>query len=243
MSGTDVVIDPSVEQGGGFTGRNQVTVSATLSYFFYGDVGGISWRKTTDGGLTWSAPTDFSTESETSCLDTYYARWTSAGAPNVVYITWDDNTVAMRQRYAVFDIATETITVPETTIHTWTGSASFASTISIVYNRDGSLRATGYKNTGIGAGGWTGRSTDGGTTWVDDTGQLTEDVNDQILLWPDFTGATSSSLALFWDYSAQQISGKQTDGTTVTETAIVSGVEARQSDIVSFEQSNWSSTM
>jgi len=226
----------------GHTIRRQVVINATTAYiFYYGTLGGqlkIQYKKTTDAGLTWGAAVALSSTGNFHGIDLYYARWTSAAAANVAYIGFAE-TYDGKLYYMKFNFDTDTLDVTQTEVVDLTGT--FVETLSIVYARNGDLFMTGRTRAGA-ALNWTGRSQDDGATWSA-VANLTEGPSDQILLWPDFSGATDDILGIFWDWSANAVTVKQLDTSAdnVTETAIASSVQGwgdGQSD-----PANWGMTL
>lgn len=180
-----------------------VTPGGILYYIFiHGTNFDLYWTKSTNGGITWSAPTLIKGTVTMDAISVWYDRWTVSSSGNLIHIAYMDlNSDDIF--YRSLDTTTDTLGT-ETTIFAG-ATASGSGTLSIVKAIGGNL----YCLFDIDGGTETGfyRSTDSGGTWAART-DANEATSDYYLLVPGFAADNQDIMCIYWDRSADEISRK-----------------------------------
>lgn len=127
----EVTIDATVNtSAASHNGGSPTTVfiSTTTGYAFYRDLGGgIAYRKTTDGGATWSAAVAVTAQTDTFQVAVWYDRWTPGDSTgnliHIVYIETSDDDIF----YRALDTSNDTFTAAEVNI---TGGFGYVGTLA-----------------------------------------------------------------------------------------------------------------
>lgn len=185
--------------------------SPNVLYMVYVDTGSdVAFRKSTDGGLSWSAPTVVYAGTVTA-LSVWYDRWSniSAGLIHCVYqesVTDDtfyrtintESSDALSTQTTIF-LGTSTATGGHLSVTRAVGGNVYCKTVIDAGAEGGFYR---LPNANVPNGAWDAART------VDETIATT----DQMILLPDYDAAdTQDILAIFWDASANEISRKLYD--------------------------------
>lgn len=170
-------------------------------YLVYVDTGSdVAFRKSQDGGFTWSNPVIVFTGTVTA-LAVWYDRWSdiSAGLIHCAYTESATDDTLYRSINTESSDALGTQTVIFAGASTATGGC-----LSITRARGGNL----YCHTVIDAAAEGGfyRSTDAGGTWAARTNPEALATTDQIILLPGFAADNQDIMAFFWDASANEVS-------------------------------------
>lgn len=169
----------------------------------------VSFRKSTDGGLTWSLPVLVSSALSVTQLSIWYDRWSgiSAGKIHCAYSESVIDDVFYRS------INTESSDALSSEITVFSGaSTASGGALSVCAARSGYL----YILVCIDAGAESefARSTDGGGTWDltrNAAGSFESATSDMWALVPSWNADTNDLMCIFWDASANEISRKLYD--------------------------------
>lgn len=180
----------------------------------------IVYRKSENGGLTWSYPVAISGAITATQLAVWYDRWSgiSGGKIHVVYT----ESVADDTRYRSLDTENSDTLSTETIV--WDGATTASGcALSVCVARSGYV----YVLNSIDAGTESefALSTDNGATWDltrSATGSFESATGDQWILLPSWSADTNDLMCIFWDSSANEISRKLYDHSadTWSETSI-----------------------
>lgn len=229
----EITIDGSVNASSeSQKGRSLVWTTPTIGYFFYVDVttNDLVYVKTSNGGRTWGSIVNVNTGSVTK-VSVWYDKWTTGDTGTKIHIAYLETTTASANSINYRDLDTSSDTLgTNTTINAFgagTGSWLYTeSEVSVTKARGGNLyiaaavaagshdfyRCTGTCNTG---GNWTSRAA-----------VFESSVTDGVILMPGGETDNQDILAIYWDYSADEISLKTYDdsGNSVSETSISTGM-------------------
>lgn len=195
-------------------------------YFIYGDTGSdVAFKKSTDGGLTWSNPTIVFAGTIIS-LSVWYDRWSgiAAGLIHIAYTETGGNDTLYRTINTESSDALST----QTTIFAGTSVVITGSHLSIVRARGGNV----YCKTQIDAGAEGGffrlpNANVPNGAW-DAARTINEALStlDLIILQPGWAADTQDIFAIFWDISANEISRQIYDDSANSwaETSISTGM-------------------
>lgn len=203
-----------------------VETPAGVLYLIYIDANqDVAFKKSLNGGLTWTVPTGIFTGSATR-LAVWFDRWSGINA-GLIHIAWDE-TVTDLARYRTIDTDSSDALSTETTIFTG-ASAGGGGFISIaravggnVYCR-AAIDAAGeggffrLPNANVPNGAWDAART------IDEA----NGTDDQMILLPDYDAADNQDmLAIFYDASADELSRKLYDdsGNSWGETSIATSI-------------------
>lgn len=185
----------------------------------------VSFRKSTDGGLTWSEPTTVFVGTLTS-LSVWYDRWSNISAglihcaysesvtDDTLYRTIDtENNDTLSTQTLIFDGAS-TATGGHLSITRAVGGNVYCKTCIDAGTEGGFFR---LPNANVPNGAWDAART------IDEALATT----DQMILLPDYDAAdTQDIMAIFWDASANEVSRKLHDDSanSWTETSIATSM-------------------
>ena len=182
-------------------------------YVVYIESGGtVVFRKSTDGGFTWSpATTIYSTNATVTQLSVWYDRWSNIAADLIhcVYVNSTDDDV----QYRTIDTASSDGLSTQTTVAALTSTAAnghmsvsraVGGNVYVKVIIDNGAEGGFYRlpNANVPNGAWDAART------IDEAAAG----SDQMILLPDFDAAdTQDMLAIFWDASANEVSRKLYD--------------------------------
>jgi hypothetical protein len=195
-------------------------------YFIYADSGSdVAFRKSTNGGLTWSAPVIIFAGSISS-IALWYDRWSGLSS-DLIHVVWQeiggDDTF-----YRTINTASSDALSTQTTIQLGTTTAA-GGCLSVTRSVGGNV----YCATMIDAGAEGGfyrlpnANVPDGAWDAARTTVFEGATQDQIILAPDLTAADNQDIiAIFWDASNNEISRKLYDDSANTwgETSISTGM-------------------
>ena len=203
-----------------------VQTPAGVLYCVYIDTGSdVAFRKSSDGGLTWSAPV-IVFAGTTTALCIWYDRWSNISA-GLIHCAYTES-VTDDTLYRTIDTASADALSTQTSIFAGASTAaggmqSIARAVGgNVYCRttiDAGTEGGFFRlpNANVPNGAWDAART------VDETLATT----DQMILLPDYDAAdTQDMLAIFWDASANEVSRKLYDDSanTWSETSIATSM-------------------
>lgn len=177
----------------------------------------VQWRKTTDGGSTWSAATTLFFDNASTILSIWFDRWTPGDGGSVVHVTRMEFAAGTAQ-YRAFDTDTDTVLSGKTDAG-GTGVTGDAvdgwdeAQLDICKARGGNLYIRRHaKGTSIEHEFF--RSTDGGATWTTRADPTETYVNDEVdgaLLVPGNETDANDIYAIWFDRSAGELTIKHYD--------------------------------
>lgn len=242
----DVTIDGTVQNVlDRMTINNKVWISSTTGYVIYANDGTelMEFRKTTDGGATWSTATTIPFGDDLICFNIWYDRWTNGQTGTKIHIAGIKE-LSPDIEYNSIDTSDDSVGVSGTavTTETITGTGPRAledQCIAIVKSRGGNLYVA-YKADTTTTSGMTGfaRSTDDGTTWADRADPYEATETDTVLLvygnetdnqdvWAIYHDWSTDEITLkVYDNSADSWSETQTIATGVIDVGTLSGVSS-----------------
>ncbi len=167
----------------------------------------MTFKKSTDGGATWSASTSISTNNTVTCFSVWYDRWSGIAA-GLIHIAYTTSSTA-DTFYRTIDTENSDTLSTETTIFAGVSTAG-GSHISVTRARGGNVYCKtvidagaegGFfrlPNANVPSGAWDAART------VDEAIATL----DQMILVPGFAADNQDIMAIFWDASADEISRK-----------------------------------
>lgn len=209
------------------TFRNKFATSSSVLYEFYTDAANdLFYRKSIDGGLTWAAGVDVSSIPG-SVLVTKFSIWAEWWTPGMtgpmIHIVWTESTND-DAHYRSLDTSNDGLGTPTTPFlgATHGGDTWDVNIVDITELCNGDLICA-YAIDGAGESG-AARSIDSGATWAAISNIFDGVAIDNVRLCPS-DGAINDAIAMYWDYSANEISRKVYDGTgdSWAETLISAG--------------------
>lgn len=177
------------------------TVDGAIYVFQISDVNALVYRKSTDGGLTWSLPVTIRTGTETT-FAVWYDRWSGIAA-GLIHLAYTDSTPD-DTFYRSIDTENSDSLSTETTIFAGTSAVAAGSGVSITRARGGYLYCWTLIDSGAEGGFF--RSTDVGANWSSRTLPEAVAVNDTIVLLPGWAADNQDIMGFFWDASANEVS-------------------------------------
>lgn len=209
--------DITVGQGGNqYTGGGTCYLVQTLAgvlYAIYADTGSdVSYRKSTDGGLTWSTQTVISGAITATAVAVWYDRWSDYAA-GLIHVAFQDS-AADDTFYRTIDTEnSDTLSNAVTTIMTGSSTAA-GGHLSIVRAKGGNVYCKTVIDAGAEGGFYRLPSANVPNGAWDAARTVDEAIatTDQMILLPDLDAAdTNDIMAIFWDASADEISRKLYD--------------------------------
>ena len=166
----------------------------------------FGYKKTTDGGATWSASTIISSATNTNVAwDVWFDKWTPGDTGTLIH-TWYFDTTNDKLFYRTLDTSSDTLGTERTTFTGASAVAGRGAFVSGTKTRSGNLYAAFDLDAGAEPG--TVRSTDGGVNWSTISGAV-EATIDQCLLFPATgTGDNDDYWAVYQDASADALTVK-----------------------------------
>lgn len=197
-------------------------------YVFYIDLNlDPAYKKSKDGGKTWSESVQISAQSATQ-LSIWYDRW-SGLATDLVHVVFTTSatgtgTTAGDIAYRSLNVANNADTLSTLTIPFAGNSTAAGGALSVTRARGGNIYVLGCIDAG--AESIFARSTDTGATWASRLTATEAATQDQWILVPGWAADTQDIMCFFWDASANEISRKLHDDSANTwaETSIATGM-------------------
>lgn len=227
MPRADVIAATSVASGTAAGGGTNYLVQtpAGVMYLVYIDAANdVMFRKSTDGGFTWSNPTAVLTGTAIA-VSIWYDRWSgiAAGLIHIAYI----ETVGHDVLYRTIDTEGADALGTQTTIFNGASAVSAQTALSICRARGGNLGCVFNIDNGVEDG--FAKSTDAGANWSAAADPTEGAAGDEFLLMPGWAVDSQDFMLFFWDASADEISRKLYDdsGDTWAETSISTGMVDR----------------
>lgn len=191
-------------------------------YLFYIDGNtDVSYKKSTDGGVSWSSPVVVYVGAVWQ-LALWYGRW-SDRADDKIYLAYSETTTD-DILFRTVDTGSSDALGTQTVVFAGASTAN-GGTLSIVIAKGGNIVVAGYIDAGAEGGAY--KSTDSGATWAAAIANPMEAVSaDMIALAPGWNADTQDVMMFFWDASANEISVKRYDDSanTWTETSIATSM-------------------
>jgi hypothetical protein len=206
--------------------RSLVFTTADVGYQFYITTGGgFSYKKTTDGGATWSAAVPIGTAPSCIGFDVWFDQWTPGDTGTLIH-TWFFDTTVDDVLYRTLDTNGDTLGTQRVVFAGATAVAGIGVFVSGTKAVGGNL----YCAFDIDAGAELGfyRSTDGGVNWASRDATLVEATGDWARLFPANVADPQDIWALYFDADANALTLKEHDdsaGTTSESATIVTIVE------------------
>ncbi|KKN05985.1 hypothetical protein LCGC14_1081840 [marine sediment metagenome] len=202
-----------------------IWVDGLTAYVFYTETSADPvYRKTTDGGATWSDVVSLHTGTVFK-MSVWYDRWTPGDAGKAIHMAWietTDDTIVYRRLNLDDDSLSDKITVFAGV--SFSGGAWPFAVVDIVKARGGNLYV-GFWGDASGEIGFY-RSTDNGATWASRAQLADGDEADGILLMPGNETDDNDIWCIYWDRSADELSLKVYDDSadSWSETSIATGM-------------------
>jgi len=220
-------LDSLLAQTNGLTQFNMggstylVQTNSGVLYAIYLDTNAdVSFKKSTNGGKTWSSNTVISGAITGVQLSVWYDRWSGINA-DLIHVCWSESgldDVSYRSIDAANNDTLSAITIAFAGASTaTTGTLSIArargGNLGIIFNIDGGTE-TGYA-----------KSTNTGGTWTA-AANPNEAAADVAILVPGWGADNQDMMLFFWDISANEISKKLYDDSanTWSEVSIATGM-------------------
>ena len=181
-----------------------LAASGALYYVYIDTDSVVVYIKSTDRGLSWSAPVDVG-GAAVLCLATWYDRWSSSSG-DVIHIAYTDGSPD-DVLYRPLNTATDTLGT-ETVVFAGASATASQCILSIVKSRGGNLYCAFNLDSGTEEGFY--RSTDSGGTWGARS-NVGEAALDRFILMPGFAADTQDIICIYWDISNDEISRKNYD--------------------------------
>src|SRR3989304_7504753 len=201
------------------------TVARNLYCFYVDGQSDLGYKKSTDGGRTWSKETVIFVGS-VQTVAVWYDRWSNiaAGLIHLAYTETASDDILYR------NIDTENNDSLSGEVAVFAGRTAIAGgALSITRARGGNLVVAGSIDAGNEDGAW--ESTDVGATWGSAIADPSEaGTEDQYLLLPGWNADTQDVMLIFWDASADELSVKRYDNSANSwaETSIATGMVDQQ---------------
>ncbi|OGT32121.1 MAG: hypothetical protein A2W28_09700 [Gammaproteobacteria bacterium RBG_16_51_14] len=208
MNIRQVVISSAVNDNFSGAGTNYLveTPSRVLYAIYVDPFSDVIFRKSTDGGITWTNTTSIHAGTVIA-LAVWYDRWSGISAGKI-HCAYTDNGVD-DILYRSIDTENSDALSGATTV--FLGSTAIAGgALSITRARGGNLVVAGSIDAGTEDGAW--ESTDAGATWASAMADPSEGgTTDQYHLLPGWNADTQDVMLIFWDASAEELSVKRYD--------------------------------
>jgi hypothetical protein len=191
----------SVPTGAGMA-RMAQSPTGVLAVVYVDASGNVVWTKSTDGGMSWDAPTAVFTGT-TGQLATWYDR-DSGIAQDLLHCAYT-NTAVSDVLYRNIDIVTGSMST-ETTVFAGASFSNNVPTLDITRARGGNLVCVGAIDGGVET--FAVRSTSVGASWSSINSPMEGATNDFVILAPGWSTDSQDVMCLFWDASASEVSVK-----------------------------------
>jgi len=177
----------------------------------YVDTGAdVAFRKSTNGGVTWSDPVVVYAGTVTA-LTIWYDRWSNIAA-GLIHCAYADSSVDDIFYRSINTESSDALSA-QTTVMLGSSTAAGGS-ISITRARGGNLMVAGSIDAGAEDGAW--KSTDVGANWAASADPSEAATTDQYLLLPGWNADTQDIQLIFWDASGNALSVKRYDDSANT---------------------------
>lgn len=199
--------------------------NGALYVVYIDNLSDLNFKKSIDGGLTWSNPTTIHTGTVISCA-LWYDRWSNIAADRI-HVAWTE-TVNHDTRYRTIDTASSDALSTETVIFAGTSATATGAMLTISRARGGNVycRTTidngaegGFfrlQNANVPNGAWDAARTINEALAGSDNG----------ILVPGFAADNQDMMLMFWDNSANEVSRQIYDDSANSwaETSIATGM-------------------
>ena len=194
-------------------------------YFFWSNTSSdVSFKKSSDGGVTWSDSIRIELGA-VSAMSVWYDRWSGIDA-GLIHVAWND-TGSDDAQYVTVDTENSDAVSTVTTVHNGTTAAANNSHISVTRARGGNVAIHVSIDSGA-EGGFYGLANGDvpNGAWAALTLDEALATQDQVYLCPGFAADNQDLIMLFWDASANEISRKLYDDSDDSwgETSIATGM-------------------
>jgi len=192
-----------------------------VMYSVYSGATYPAFKKSTDGGLSWSEFTLITATNNVRQWSVWYDRWSGIGA-GLIHIAYTDNLAVVR--YRTIDTEAADALSTEVVVFTGVSQVSAGSSMSIVRARGGNVYCRICVDNGVEGGFFRLLNADvPAGAWAARTNNEALAIYDQIILTPGFAADAQDIIGFFWDSSANGISRQIYDDSADTwaETAIV----------------------
>lgn len=198
------------------------TASGVLYWVFLDFLGQIAFKKSSDGGLTWSNFTSIKTAVTFTQMSVWYDRWSGIAA-GLIHIAYTD-TSAHDTFYRTIDTENSDTLSTETVIFSGVSAVAAGSSISICRSRGGNV----YCRVCIDAGAEGGFFRLPNANVPNGAWDAARSVNEALatldmgILLPGFAADNQDMILIFWDASANEVSRQLYDDSanTWSETSI-----------------------
>jgi hypothetical protein len=207
----DVTIDGAISTSAARGMRSAVFVNQDIGYWFMIKSNGtFAYRKTTDGGATWSADVTISAATTNLAFDVWFDQWTPGDTGTLIH-TWYFDSTADDVLYRTLDTNGDVLGTATVVFTRATAVAGRGVFVSGTKTRSGML----YCAYDIDAGAEKGfhRSVDGGAFWSANLSTtFIEATTDEAMLFPaSNTGDNDDCWAVYLDTSALALTLKMWD--------------------------------
>jgi len=212
-----------ISQNGAATGRNQgactyyliQTPTGVLYYVYIDAAADISFKKSTDGGFTWSVGTVVYTGTAFN-LSVWYDKWSglSSGLIHCSFV----ETVGHDCLYRTIDTdSSDTLSTTSTVIFAGTSAVLAGSFMSITRSRGGNVYCRTQIDNGT-EGGFFRLTNANVPNGVWDTRTINEAAatTDMMILMPGFATDNNDIIGIFWDISTNEVSRQLYDDSANT---------------------------
>lgn len=180
----------------------------------------VVYTKSTNKGITWTAPVAVSGAITARALAIWFDRWSGIAAGKI-HCAYTDDTGSDILYASIDTESSDTVSTPVTVFN---GASSASGGALTIWRSRGTntIRIAGAIDAGAEDGAWS--STDSGATWADTIADPSEGATqDQYFGLPGWNADANDEMIIFIDASANGLSVKRYDdsGNTWTETAII----------------------
>ena len=197
----DIVIDDTTitDSEAFMTPSTLVWIDENNGYVFFIDNNSyLNYKKTTDGGSTWSTKVTITTD-EINCVSVWYDRWTNGDTGDLIHIAFINYTQKSIS-YNSLDTTTDTLGgeviayqgTTHTTTYAWTQRV-----ISITKSRSGNIYIAGGTNTNENA--FVKSNSSPATNFTTKSNAFISDHTNRIILQPGNETDTDDIWSIFWE--------------------------------------------
>lgn len=192
--------------GGGYAPPVQLP-GGTLYAVYIDSLSDVVFRKSTDGGLTWTAPTVIFAGTATA-VAVWYEKW-SGNAGGLIHVCYAESATD-DVLYRNIDTTSSDALSTQTSVFAGTSTAGGGALAICEADADGYIGV--MFNIDAGAEDGFARSTDNGATWASRSDMSEAATQDQYIMAPQWgSGDAQDMMLIFWDASADELSRKNYD--------------------------------
>lgn len=236
----DVSIDSSISTSTARGQRAVVFTTEAIGYWFYIDGDGtFGYSKTTNGGATWGAQVEISSQTTHLAFDVWFDQWTSGDTGTTIHLAYFDTSLD-DIFYRSLDTNNDALGTQVTIEAETSAAAGVGVHCSITKGRGGKLYVAWECDVSAERG--FERSTDGGATWAA-AAAVEEAAGDVARLFPANLADPHDIWALFHDVSADALTLKTYDDSADTwaESATIVTLTENTTDLTG--QYGWSASV